>query len=442
MLIRKSDTSKLPVWSYWQGEQPPLIQLCHESIARYNSTYRIVGNDDIRAMGGGEVLDFTEGLKAHARSNLVRLWLLQQKGGIWVDSDSICLDSLQSLYAPGYDLVGVYNRFRRKRIGSSGIIATPFYLRQGSPVAQLLLDKCREITQRYVDGKHVRYGMASTGVLSWAYHSTKEPIFRREHWRYNRVPWEKSQKQFLAKRNHNKHEFQEFYNPAACVYHLSKEVINSFAGYSREEILQSKTFVGFLLQKAFSLSPGVTGRAREILSRLPENPTVVEIGVFRGRLSRDLLQQRKDLRLTMVDQWSNHGHDGAELKRRYGEIPFYVKYSPERWERIYRHVVNSNRFAADRINIIRKSSLDAAKDIPDRSCDLVFIDADHTYEAVKADIQAWRPKVKPGGYLAGHDYDAPKEGGIYGVKRAVDEFARDHNATIETGDDYTFFIRQ
>lgn len=37
--------------------------------------------------------------------------------------------------------------------------------------------------------------------------------------------------------------------------------------------------------------------------------------------------------------------------------------------------------------------------------DLVFIDGDHRYEAVKADIESWLPKVRPGGYLCGHDLD-------------------------------------
>ena len=52
------------------------------------------------------------------------------------------------------------------------------------------------------------------------------------------------------------------------------------------------------------------------------------------------------------------------------------------------------------------ASLDAAADFPDGSLAFVFIDADHSYAAVCADISAWLPKVKPGGVLAGHDYSA------------------------------------
>lgn len=35
--------------------------------------------------------------------------------------------------------------------------------------------------------------------------------------------------------------------------------------------------------------------------------------------------------------------------------------------------------------------------------DLLFIDGDHTYEGVKADIGAWTPHVKKGGIVAFHD---------------------------------------
>ena len=47
--------------------------------------------------------------------------------------------------------------------------------------------------------------------------------------------------------------------------------------------------------------------------------------------------------------------------------------------------------------------------------DFVFIDADHRYESVKADIRAWVPKLRPGGMLSGHDIDYPS------VLRAVSE---------------------
>lgn len=59
-----------------------------------------------------------------------------------------------------------------------------------------------------------------------------------------------------------------------------------------------------------------------------------------------------------------------------------------------------------RVKVIRLPSLEAAATVEDGSLDFVFIDANHETEAVRADIRAWRPKVKPGGLL-GHDIDWP-----------------------------------
>lgn len=62
-------------------------------------------------------------------------------------------------------------------------------------------------------------------------------------------------------------------------------------------------------------------------------------------------------------------------------------------------------------------SVEAAKLVPDRWADFVFIDAGHSYQAVRADIEAWLPKVREGGWFGGHDHH-PK---FPGVIRAVGE---------------------
>jgi len=61
----------------------------------------------------------------------------------------------------------------------------------------------------------------------------------------------------------------------------------------------------------------------------------------------------------------------------------------------------------DIIKIHKMTSLQAANHIPDNSLDICFIDADHKYESVKADIKAFLPKIKLGGILCGHDFEPP-----------------------------------
>jgi SAM-dependent methyltransferase len=71
-------------------------------------------------------------------------------------------------------------------------------------------------------------------------------------------------------------------------------------------------------------------------------------------------------------------------------------------------------------NVVKhKETAEAAlRRFADSSVDLVYIDSIHTYEAVCRQIDQWRPKVRPGGFLAGHDFDPV---GWPGVVRAVEE---------------------
>ena len=81
-----------------------------------------------------------------------------------------------------------------------------------------------------------------------------------------------------------------------------------------------------------------------------------------------------------------------------------------------------------RSTIWRMTSVEAAARIPAASLDFVYIDARHDYASVMEDLEAWYPKVRPGGLMTGHDYlDGTFDAGEFEVRRAVDEFfsARD-----------------
>ena len=68
----------------------------------------------------------------------------------------------------------------------------------------------------------------------------------------------------------------------------------------------------------------------------------------------------------------------------------------------------------------------AKNEIPDSSIDLLFVDGSHQYEQVKRDLENYWLKVKTGGILLGHDYDA-----FYsGVIRAADEVFGKERLTI------------
>lgn len=69
------------------------------------------------------------------------------------------------------------------------------------------------------------------------------------------------------------------------------------------------------------------------------------------------------------------------------------------------------------IELICKDSYQASLTFPNNFFDLIYIDANHSYEEVKKDIINWMPKLKKTGIIAGHDYDR----GWPGVIRAVNE---------------------
>ena len=128
----------------------------------------------------------------------------------------------------------------------------------------------------------------------------------------------------------------------------------------------------------------------------------VEVGVWRGDNAQEVLSGLPNIkRLYLVDN--------EELEK--GSL----------WVTIDK--LNGHNGS---VKVINKSSVEAAKEVPDKSLDFVYIDADHSKESVKEDIKAWFPKVKPDGVLGGHDYNKIE----FGVFSAVNEFVKKRNFNL------------
>lgn len=180
---------------------------------------------------------------------------------------------------------------------------------------------------------------------------------------------------------------------------------------------------------------GVAQRGDAILKRIPKGARSVEVGVFRGVLSRYLLKNGV-ARLFMVDNWAPV-HEQPDHYR--ATRDYCAGLSPEECasnEALAREVA---RQSGDKAKVLKMPSVEAARQINDASMDFVFLDADHSEQGLRADIAAWIPKVKKGGWIGGHDYlNNHPEYDFSGVKRAVDEAFPEG---VELDDNFCWFHR-
>ncbi len=140
----------------------------------------------------------------------------------------------------------------------------------------------------------------------------------------------------------------------------------------------------------------------------------VEIGVFEGTYSEVILSKSNLFLLHSVDPWKEFD------KSIYDDIN---SVSAEEHEKRYETAVRKLSLFGQRSNILRLTSVEAAKLFKPETLDFVYIDANHSYEECRKDIELWFPKLKKGGIFGGHDYlDGNLPEGNFGVKRAVDEF--------------------
>ena len=148
-----------------------------------------------------------------------------------------------------------------------------------------------------------------------------------------------------------------------------------------------------------------------MVAAAPDPAIFVEVGCWVGKstayLAQKIQESGKAIRLVAVDTWEGSPDEPgllAEVGRQGGSVfPTFLD--------------NLMRLGLDGlVDPVMAESVLAASLVPDQKLDFVFIDADHRFEAVVADIRAWLPKVKVGGVLAGHDWCTYES-----VRRAVEQ---------------------
>lgn len=145
-----------------------------------------------------------------------------------------------------------------------------------------------------------------------------------------------------------------------------------------------------------------------------------------GHFSWSILDQWKGKRLYSVDPWAYQENVSLDASN--------IEQSAQ--EAAYQTAKQVLAPFGSRSEIIRDFSVNAAKRFENNTLDFVYIDARHDYRSARSDLDAWYPKVRPGGIIAGHDYkNSFVRLNLVEVKRAVDFFFMQKEEVKTTIDD-------
>lgn len=153
-----------------------------------------------------------------------------------------------------------------------------------------------------------------------------------------------------------------------------------------------------------------------LVSEVPNNGIFVECGAWLGKSSSYLCDIAKDrITINIVDNWKGSINELNSTQKLANNSNIYELFISNMGNR--------------KFNAIISDGVEASKIFDNNSCDVVFIDMEHTYDAVKKDIISWLPKVKIGGYIAGHDYTSDWQGVIDAVNEI---FGKENILTMDT----------
>lgn len=141
---------------------------------------------------------------------------------------------------------------------------------------------------------------------------------------------------------------------------------------------------------------------------LPKRSVGAELGVARGDFSKCILLDAQPRVLHLVDAWRQQTS---------GTVMDCLR-SDEVHDKRYRETLAKiAKWKGDTVvKVHRMQTVDAAKRLQDGELDWVYIDADHSFDGVYGDLNAWWPKVRAGGVISGHDFLPTYHGQRAGIR--------------------------
>lgn len=140
----------------------------------------------------------------------------------------------------------------------------------------------------------------------------------------------------------------------------------------------------------------------DVLSNsLSPSSKMIEIGSYMGEATLMFASTGLFSQIYVIDPFTSDEKFNTYLKETkmlqdYNEMQLSV-YVEKEFE-------NNTRYF-DNIRLLKEFSYNTHNSFVDRTIDFIYIDGEHTYDAVKTDIETYRPKLKKGGIIGGHDYD-------------------------------------
>jgi len=190
---------------------------------------------------------------------------------------------------------------------------------------------------------------------------------------------------------------------------------NPLVQYITDDLKLTKRFILEKLQPEFNEIPGwfaYQDLYTEVVKNAGNDDVFVEVGAWFGKSTNYLAQQiresKKNIKFTTVDTWK--GTDDEDIHQN-----IVGAFNGDIFYEFVDNTILSDNYGG--IDMIKDTSRNAANKFSNNSIDYIMLDAGHSYDALKDDLEVWYNKVKPGGIVSGDDY-----GVFYGVTQAADEF--------------------